>query len=161
MTSVITMTLILMLMLMPMMHLMGQSWRSSKWMRRCLGRTRVSKFGRSHTFWWQWWLLNVGDHVNSDDDDNHNFDDNLAVHDDVQSWPEQAETHRDRPKAQQRAVLVSSLSHMTKASIKYQDMNIKIRPKCHQSIINYYVSTKTWTDIIQPGSKKRYRRTCP
>ena len=50
MTSVITMTLILMLMLMPMMHLMGQSWRSSKWMRRCLGRTRVSKFGGSHTF---------------------------------------------------------------------------------------------------------------
>ena len=30
---------------------------------------------------------------------------NLAVHEDVQSWPEQAETHRLRPKAQQRAVL--------------------------------------------------------
>ena len=40
-----------------------------------------------------------------DSDDNGDIVDNLAVHDDVQSWPEQAETHRLRPKAQQRAVL--------------------------------------------------------
>ena len=40
-----------------------------------------------------------------DSDDNGDIGDNLAVHDDVQSWPEQAETQRLRPKAQQRAVL--------------------------------------------------------
>ena len=40
-----------------------------------------------------------------DSDDNGDIVENLAVHDDVQSWPEQAETHRLRPKAQQRAVL--------------------------------------------------------
>ena len=40
-----------------------------------------------------------------DSDDKGDIVDNLAVHEDVQSWPEQAETHRLRPKAQQSAVL--------------------------------------------------------
>ena len=44
-----------------------------------------------------------GDH--HDSDDYGDIVENLAVHDDVQSWPEQAETHRLRPKAQQSAVL--------------------------------------------------------
>merc|ERR1719391_967039 len=41
----------------------------------------------------------------------------LAVHEDVQSWPEQAETHRFRPKAQQRAVLSNRDGSSTSVSI--------------------------------------------
>ena len=47
----------------------------------------------------------IGSDHRDSDADNGDIVDYLAVHDDVQSWPEQAETHRLRPKAQQRAVL--------------------------------------------------------
>ena len=60
-----------------------------------------------------------------DSDDNGDIVENLAVHDDVQSWPEQAETHRLRPKAQQRAVLEVVLKkHKDK---KHRDLKLFLR----------------------------------
>jgi len=47
----------------------------------------------------------------------------LAVHEDVQSWPEQAETHRLRPKAQQRAVLSKRDGWSTSASTLSRSMS--------------------------------------
>ena len=67
----------------------------------------------------------IGSDHRDSDDSNGDIVENLAVHDDVQSWPEQAETHRLRPKAQQRAVLEVVLNkHKIK---KYRDLKLFLR----------------------------------
>merc|ERR1711915_835086 len=76
----------------------------------------------------------------------------LAVHDDVQSWPEQAETHRLRPKAQQSAVLSKRDGWSTSASTLTRSMSTT------SSLAAARVTNKNkyWNNILITLTKSEY-----